>query len=288
MTKSAIVAALALTTAVSQAAGVNWAPTYQSAMGQAKKSHKLVMIDFYTDWCGWCKRLDAETYPTAVVGQKSASFASVKVNAEKEGIKLAQKFQVRSFPTIIFLNDRGERVWTVQGYRPPQDFALEMQSALDSERNFTTYTNRVKANPNDADALLKLVPLYEVRDQGTAALSVLKKLERVSPESKEKALARYNQIGNSFRAKGETKTAIACYQRAIEAKSAQTATIAAGCIAMTYAQVRRADLAVPVLQKFLKRKDIKPQYRSQLEQMYRYSLANQGQAGKPVQTMGRR
>ena len=40
---------------------INWI-SFEQAMALAKQDGKPVLVDVYTDWCGWCKRLDATTY----------------------------------------------------------------------------------------------------------------------------------------------------------------------------------------------------------------------------------
>lgn len=61
--------------------------TFQEAVklnsGKAKK--KKIIIDFYTDWCGWCKRMDANTFTVKeVVDYATQNFHAVKFNAEQK------------------------------------------------------------------------------------------------------------------------------------------------------------------------------------------------------------
>ena len=63
--------------------GINWMtlPEVEAAM---KVEKKKVFIDLYTDWCGWCKRMDASTFidPT-VVNYMNRNYYCVKFNAER-------------------------------------------------------------------------------------------------------------------------------------------------------------------------------------------------------------
>lgn len=87
----------------------------------APETGKIVLIDFYTDWCGWCKRMDKTTYSdSTVVAYISERFHATKVNPEKSGeIKLmdetysprqfAQGMQVRGYPaTCLIIHEEGE------------------------------------------------------------------------------------------------------------------------------------------------------------------------------------
>src|SRR5437016_3601292 len=73
------------------------------AQKMAKKTKKLVMIDFFTDWCHWCHVLDETTYRDDSVSKfADKNFVAVKIEAEHgDGIDLAKKFGVMAYPTIL-------------------------------------------------------------------------------------------------------------------------------------------------------------------------------------------
>ena len=60
--------------------------SFDEALKVAKQENKLVFIDFYTDWCGPCKKMAKEVFPQKMVGDfMNAKFVNLKLNAEKEG-----------------------------------------------------------------------------------------------------------------------------------------------------------------------------------------------------------
>jgi thioredoxin-related protein len=119
-----------LTLGASAFAAVNWEQNYDAGLEKAKKDKKLVMVDMYTDWCGWCKKLDKDTYSDKDVADKLAKdFIAVKLNPEKspQGAKLAKQFGTTGYPQIVFLNADGNKVFEINGYLPPQQFLKELQ-----------------------------------------------------------------------------------------------------------------------------------------------------------------
>lgn len=117
-----------------QNAEVVWL-TYEEGLKQAAKENKHVMVDFYTTWCGWCKKLDKDTYANPKVQTiLRKHYVAVKVNAESnrsfenEGKTMTEaqlasgKYGVTGYPTIWFLKPNGEAITPLPGYVGPDQF----------------------------------------------------------------------------------------------------------------------------------------------------------------------
>ena len=110
---------------------INWVGSWPEAQKQASAADKLIMIDFYTDWCTWCKVLDQKTYPDPAVVKLASGIVSIKLNAEKEpGIELAKKYRVSGYPAIVFVDKTGKSVGSIDGYYPPERFSTMMKSII--------------------------------------------------------------------------------------------------------------------------------------------------------------
>ena len=71
------------TTLANENKEIEWM-TITEAEKAAKKKPKKIMIDVYTDWCGWCKRMDASTFKNPVVASYvNKNYYAVKLNAER-------------------------------------------------------------------------------------------------------------------------------------------------------------------------------------------------------------
>jgi len=118
-------------------ADVNWEQNYDAALQKAKKEQKLVMVDMYTDWCGWCKRLDKDAYSNKDVTAKlSKEFVSVKINPEKsaQGAKLAKEFGTRGYPHIVFLDTAGKKFAEIPGYLPANEFLKRLNEVAEQAK----------------------------------------------------------------------------------------------------------------------------------------------------------
>jgi thioredoxin-related protein len=122
---------------------VNWM-TFEEAIQKAKKEKRKIFIDVYTDWCGWCKVMDKNTFNDAEVARVlNEKFYPVKFNAEqREDVSFAGhtfKFiengrsgyhelaasllnNQLSYPTVVFLNEDFKMIQPLPGYRKADEF----------------------------------------------------------------------------------------------------------------------------------------------------------------------
>lgn len=76
-------------------------------LDQAKQEDKLIIIDFYTSWCGPCKMMDAHVFPDRAVGKTLQDhYLVLKLDAETDalGKVLAARYIVRSYPTFLIID----------------------------------------------------------------------------------------------------------------------------------------------------------------------------------------
>jgi thioredoxin-related protein len=147
-----------------------------AGLDAAQASGKHIMIDVYTDWCGYCKKLDAETYSQAGVRQILAeSYVSVKLKgdsgkrlkvqfqpleangkvllqfvatdsaaASEQGIS-RQALKVRGFPTIAFLSSDGKLITKYDGYLNAEQFTHMINFIKDDLYEVMTFSDYLKS-----------------------------------------------------------------------------------------------------------------------------------------------
>jgi thioredoxin-related protein len=113
--------------------------SFENAFAKAKTTNKMVLVDVYTDWCVWCKRMDKDTYPDAKVqAELSKYFTAAKLNAESTvgrtykgevntEQQIAAHWGVSGYPTLVFMTSDGEVVQEIPGYVPPAEFPLVLR-----------------------------------------------------------------------------------------------------------------------------------------------------------------
>ena len=148
--KKALLSAALLLLALSGRAQeqVKWYPIAE-AIQLAAQEPRMLVIDVYTDWCGWCKRMDADTFSDPEVAAFMNKYTyPVKLNAESKAdivigdrtfkhvasgrrgyheiAAIVTKGRL-SYPTISYVDARGRVVEAVPGYQRPEQFKLYLE-----------------------------------------------------------------------------------------------------------------------------------------------------------------
>lgn len=128
--------------------------SYDKALATAKERDALVVIDFFTDWCVYCKQFDkALADPASGIATALEDVVFTSIDAEKgEGIALAEKYGVTGFPTYVVVNTDGELIESWAGYGGPDHFLGAFEVALADPTTFEQKKARYAAEPTAASA----------------------------------------------------------------------------------------------------------------------------------------
>ncbi len=97
---------------------------------EARRTNKIVLVDFYTTWCGPCKKMDQVTWKDAAVRRWLKQTAvCCKIDAEKEPA-LAARYKIDAYPTIMLIGSNQKAIDSLVGYREPQEFLSEARQSL--------------------------------------------------------------------------------------------------------------------------------------------------------------
>ena len=110
---------------------ISWEGDLESALERARTEEKTVLVNFYAEWCVWCKRLETTTLRDAsVASMLSERVVPVSLNVEEEGLEISDDYGVSSLPTVVVLNGDGQEIGRITGYFPPTGFMERVESFL--------------------------------------------------------------------------------------------------------------------------------------------------------------
>jgi thioredoxin-related protein len=122
---------------------VQWL-TFEQAVEKSKTEKRKIFIDVYTDWCGWCKVMDKNTFSEAQIAKMlNEKFYPVKFDAEQREdvvfngttfkfiehgnkgthqLAMALLNNQLAYPTVVFLDEDFRMIQPLQGYQKVPDF----------------------------------------------------------------------------------------------------------------------------------------------------------------------
>ena len=133
--------------------------SFAQTLEQAKKENKLIFLDAFASWCGPCKLLDKNVFPKKEVGDYfNANFLNLHIDMEKgEGIEIAKKYSIYSYPTLLFIDGDGKVVYKAAGYMSPQELISIAKEAVNPENTLENKIVKFEAGEKDPEFLMGLI-----------------------------------------------------------------------------------------------------------------------------------
>lgn len=122
---------------------INWM-SWEEAMERVEQEPRKIMLDVYTDWCNWCKRMDTTTFDQPDIATYiNDNFYAVKFDAEqrreltylgktykyvRKGTRGYHELAARllrgrlSYPSVVFLDENQELIQSIVGFKTPGQF----------------------------------------------------------------------------------------------------------------------------------------------------------------------
>lgn len=136
--------------------------SWSEAMAANEKEPRKILVDVYTDWCGWCKKMDKSTFvDPKVVATVHKKFYAVKLDAEQKGtidwaghtfkfradagrkgvheLAVALLDSRMSYPSIVYLNEQQQRITIAPGFKAADAMLTELNFIGGEHYKTTTY-----------------------------------------------------------------------------------------------------------------------------------------------------
>jgi thioredoxin-related protein len=129
---------------------------YSDAVSLAKEQNKKVLVDVFTTWCGWCKKMDKDVYADAEVKAfLDKHFIIAKLNAESAKqhkfdsstvteAQIARAYGITGYPATVFLTNEGKAITVIPGYIKVEVFKNILAFINDEAYKTTSFDDYVK------------------------------------------------------------------------------------------------------------------------------------------------
>ena len=139
---------------------------FAKALEQSKKEGKLLFVDCTSPNCGACIRLTKETFPDKSLGELfNSTYINVSYNVSTPlGKEVCEKYKVKAFPTLLFLDSNGEIIHKRLGYGTVKDFVELSKTATDTTQNFQSIYNKIKSGDRSFTTIKKYLDIDRYSD----------------------------------------------------------------------------------------------------------------------------
>jgi len=152
--------------AIAQGINFETALTWDQVKAKAQKEQKYIFLDCYATWCGPCKQMDKEVYPSQKVGNFfNEKYISVKVQFDSTknddetvrkwytiAAQLQQQYHIKALPTYLFCTPDGKVINKGLGYKMEKDLIELAANSLDPAKQYytqiETYRSGIKNYPS--------------------------------------------------------------------------------------------------------------------------------------------
>jgi thiol:disulfide interchange protein len=114
-----------------RAPDVVWEKDWEAAFARARTEGKPVLVNFYADWCVWCKHLESVTFrDSKVAGMLAGDVVPLAVDIDAASVDVLRRHRIEAPPTILLLDADGAELGRIPGYMPPGGFLRVVESFL--------------------------------------------------------------------------------------------------------------------------------------------------------------
>ena len=110
---------------------VRWEDDWKRAFDRAATEDKPVLVNFYADWCVWCKQLETVTFrDQKVAAMLAEKVVPLNIDIDGDVADLVRDHRVQAPPPILVFSQRGEEIGRIPGYLPPSSFLSVVEKFL--------------------------------------------------------------------------------------------------------------------------------------------------------------
>ena len=166
--------------AVKKAPGnLNWISNWQQAIKVAKTQEKLIVLDLYTNWCGWCKIMDVKTYgDPSVIQDLGPKYVWLRLNAEtdQDGRQAQKRFRILEYPATLLIDPEEQLFEKTSGFLTSEQLKKVLNKSKASLTTILQLRSKVRKNPGLTEAKRELATKYLERKYYSGAERIYREL----------------------------------------------------------------------------------------------------------------
>ncbi len=188
---------------------------FAKAKELATAANKPIVVDFYTDWCTWCKKFDKEV----LTDQKAIDFLAkdvvfAKINAEVD-TNVSKAYKIMGFPTFLLTDANGQEIERIAGYLATDDFIKTVNDYRNGIGTLGALLEKSKEG-TDRNLYFEIANKYKYRGDTKSAKDWFDKIVASGEKNDSLAGETYMAIGDMYRRDKNNEQAMAVYQQVVK------------------------------------------------------------------------
>lgn len=200
------------------AAGRTWRTDLAAAKAEAAQGDRLIVVDLFAEWCGWCKVLERDVFSREAFLRFAADKVLLRLDVEDgaDGSRIQSRFEVFNLPTTLILDADEVLVGQIEGMAPEGAYLARMRGEiLAFEQLQNRYEEALTAPGKRAtEDLRDLAESFHRRGDGERAAMLYRTLEQRGWQEPQGAALLPFRLADALRLAGRYEEAAAAVQRA--------------------------------------------------------------------------
>ena len=171
------------------AQALSWQKDYEQALKHAQSENQLLIAYLFTDWCGYCRKMEKNTFSDAdVIATMGQEYTWLRLNAETDpdGVRLKERFGISGYPAVLVLDSLGSEMDRIEGYMPPDRFKSAIELLQEAE-----------SQPESHEARYELGERYLERQDFAQASTQFSTVVRLEPRESIRQNRRFSLLSRS-------------------------------------------------------------------------------------------
>lgn len=151
-----------------------WHTSLTTARAEAAKQNKLVFVDLFAEWCGWCYVLEEKVFSQPIFDELARKMVLVRLDVEDhgEGARTQARYGVTGLPTTMVLEPSGILVGKVTGMEEPATYVKNIEQKLEIHERVIGLYDQVVASEGEeveSEQMMALAEAFHKRGDGSRA-----------------------------------------------------------------------------------------------------------------------